>query len=79
MPSAAELPDVEKLCREISQLAFFRGGVKAAEKAELSIEGKSVTELEALKKGYEATSHSKEMEVQLSADTQKEDMSRFRI
>lgn len=79
MPSAAELPDVEKLCREIRQLAFFNGGVKAAEKAEISIEGKSVTELEALKKGYEATAHSKEMEVQLSADTQKEDMSRFRI
>lgn len=79
MPSSAELPDTEELCREIRQLAFFSGGVKAAEKAEAAIKGKSIAELEALKKSYEALTRHRETEVQLSGKSNGEDMSRFRL
>ncbi len=79
MPVYSDVPDTEKLCREIRQLAFFSGGVKAAEKAEETIKGKSITELEAIKKGYEVISRQRETEIQLSGDINKEDMSRFRI
>ncbi|MBR5512640.1 MAG: hypothetical protein IKV85_01480 [Ruminococcus sp.] len=79
MPVSSDEPDTEKLCREIRQLAFFNGGVKSAEKAEASIVGKSVTELEAIKKGYEAISGYADTEVQLSVDIAKEDMSHFRV
>lgn len=78
-PTFFNEPDTEELCREIRQLAFFSGGVRAAERAEAAIKGKGVIELEALKKSYEAVSRQRETEIQLSGDIPKEDMSRFRI
>ncbi|MBQ9139761.1 MAG: hypothetical protein IJX61_04060, partial [Ruminococcus sp.] len=67
------------ICREIRQLAFFIVGVKAAEKEEAAIKGKSIAELEALKKSYEALTRHRETEVQLSGKSNGEDMSRFRL
>jgi hypothetical protein len=43
------------------------------------MKGKSIIELEAVKKGYEAVSRQRETEIQLSGDIPKEDMSRFRV
>ncbi|MBQ3139118.1 MAG: hypothetical protein IJB68_06345 [Ruminococcus sp.] len=78
-PTFFNEPDTEELCREIRQLAFFSGGVRAVERAEAAMKGKSIIELEAVKKGYEAVSRQRETEIQLSGDIPKEDMSRFRI
>ncbi len=79
IPSATDIPDIEELCREIRKLAFFSGGVKSAEKADLQMKGMGINELEKLKKSYERLAKAGDVTVQLIPEKSTDNNGQFRI
>ena len=71
--------DIEKLCREIIRMAFFRGGTHAVQEAERSIKGKSEKELLGLKKAYERLLGHRGVEVQLVPEASDSTAEQFKL
>ena len=69
----------KELRKDIRRLAFFRGGRTAAETAEISAKGMSVSQLIELKKAYEQLTGRSNMEVQLKPENKNEQTGAYKL